>query len=106
MDTDRRYFATPDVDRVVGLVMQLATDLHVAQARCRALEHLLVRAGVLDAGAVDAFEPDEAEAREIEEARDALLARLTRIMTEDGPSAHPLREERLASERLDTRARA
>jgi hypothetical protein len=100
MDTDRSYFSHPELDRVVGLVMQLAADLHVAQTRCRALEQLLVREGVLPAGAVDAFEPDEAETRALQAARDALLARLLRIMTEDGPSAHPLRAEALAGDRL------
>lgn len=100
MDIDRSYFAHPELDRIVGLVMQLAADLHVAQSRCRALEQLLVRQGIVAAGAVDAFEPDEAEADDLEAARDALLARMLRIMTEDGPSAHPLRDETLTGDRL------
>lgn len=100
MDTDRTYFSPPELDRVVGLVMQLAADLHVAQTRCRALEQLLVRHGVIPAGAVDGFEPDDEETRALRESRDALLARLLRIMTEDGPSAHPLRDEALAGDRL------
>lgn len=100
MDVDRSYFSHPDLDRVVGLVMQLAADLHVTRTRCRVLEQLLVRQGILEPGAVDAYEPDEQEARELEAARDAALSRLLRIMTEDGPSAHPLRSEALAGDRL------
>jgi hypothetical protein len=100
VDVDRSYFSHPDLDRVVGLVMQLAADLHATRIRCRVLEQLLVRQGILAAGAVDAFEPDEQEARELEEARDAALSRLLRIMTEDGPSAHPLRREALVGDRL------
>jgi hypothetical protein len=100
MDTDRSYFSNPDLDRVAALVMELAAELHVAETRCRALERLLVREGVLSPGTVDAFDPNEDESRELEAARDALLRRLLRIMTEDGPSAHPLREEALAGERL------
>lgn len=100
METDRRYFTDRDLDRIVGLVMQLAADLHSAQARSRALEQLLVRQGVLPAGAVDDFAPDETEAAELDAARDAFIARLLQIMTEDGPSAHPLRGEALRAERL------
>jgi hypothetical protein len=100
VDTERNYFSHPELDRVVALVMQLACDLHVAQTRCRALEQLLVRHGVIAAGAVDAFEPDEPQAGAWQDARDALLARLLRIITEDGPSAHPLRREALAADRL------
>jgi hypothetical protein len=100
MDIDRSYFSHPELDRVIGLVMQLAADLHVAQTRCRSLEHLLVRHGVIPAGAVDGFEPDEQEARGLQDSRDALLSRLLRILTEDGPSAHPLRSEALTGDRL------
>ncbi len=97
METDRTYFSHPELDRVVGLVMQLAAEAHVVQARCRALEALLVREGVLAEGAVDAFEPDAGERPAFEAARDELLERLTRIMVEDGPSEHPLRGETFAS---------
>lgn len=100
VDVDRSYFSHPELDRVVGLVMQLAAELHATRTRCRALEHLLVREGVLAAGAVDAFTPEGPEEQDLAQERDALLARLLRIMTEDGPSAHPLRDEALAGHRL------
>jgi hypothetical protein len=100
MNVDRSYFFHPDLDRVVGLVVQLATDLHVARTRCQVLEQLLVREGVIPAGAVDAFEPAEQEARELDAARESALARLLRIVTEDGPSAHPLRGEALTGGQL------
>lgn len=100
MDTDRTYFTDRDLDRVVGLVMQLAAELHTAQARCRALELLLVRQGVLAEGAVDEFEPDAEEGAQLDGSRDGLIARLLQIMTEDGPSAHPLRGETLRADEL------
>lgn len=101
MQTDRTYFSQPELDRVVGLVMQLAAEVHTAQARCRALESLLVREGVLEAGAVDAFTPTTDERAGLDAARDDLVQRLLRILTEDGPSEHPLRDEQLSGAALD-----
>jgi hypothetical protein len=87
------YFGTPHVSKLVDLILQLSTELHVTGQRVRALEMLLVRNGVLDPGAVDAFEPDTQEQESLGAARDLLMERILRIITEAGPAEHPLREQ-------------
>lgn len=92
MSDEISYFGG-DLDRVVGLVFQLASEVHVATQRSRALEAVLVRSGVLSPGEVDAFVPDDGQAEELAAVRDAAVHRLLRILTEDGPAEHPLRAE-------------
>lgn len=87
------WFGSPHVGKLVDLVLQLGTELHVATQRVRALEMLLVRAELLEPGAVDAFRPDTREQDVLDTTRDQLLERLLRIITEDGPAEHPLREQ-------------
>ena len=93
MTQEVRYFADPQLDRAVGLIMQLAADLHVTTQRVHALEQLLVANGVLTEGALDAFQPDDAQRQRLVEVRDAAMGRLLRVLTEDGPAEHPLRDE-------------
>jgi hypothetical protein len=87
------YFGTPHVSKLVDLILQLGTDLHVTGQRVRALEMLLVRNGTLTPGAVDTFEPDTREQVDLDTARDRLMERILRIITEDGPAEHPLRDQ-------------
>jgi hypothetical protein len=68
-------------------------DLHVANHRLRALEMLLLRAGLIQENDVDTFEPTAEEKVILDQKRDEYLARLMRIITESGPSEHPLREQ-------------
>lgn len=87
------YFGNPHISKLVDLVLLLGTEVHVTRTRVRALESLLVRAGTLPAGAVDAFEPETAEQASFDAARDQLMQRILRIITEAGPAEHPLREQ-------------
>jgi hypothetical protein len=87
------YFGSPHVSKLVDLILQLSTELHVTSQRVRALEMLLVRNGTLAAGAVDAFEPETREQEVLDSARDLLMERILRIITEAGPAEHPLREQ-------------
>lgn len=93
MTREVHYFADPQLDRAVGLVMQLAAELHVTTQRLHALEHLLVGSGVLAEGALDAFQPDESQRAQLAAVRDGAMGRLLRVLTEDGPAEHPLRDE-------------
>ncbi|SDE69474.1 hypothetical protein SAMN05660485_01564 [Blastococcus fimeti] len=87
------YFGSPHVSKLVDLVLLLGTEVHVASTRVRALEALLVRNGTLAAGAVDTFEPEAREQASFDSARDQLMQRILRIITEAGPAEHPLREQ-------------
>jgi hypothetical protein len=93
MADEFRYLSSAETSKLFDLVLQLATDLHVATHRVRALEQLLVRQGVLSEGELDAFSPNEAESSVLDDARTAYMARLVRIITENGPAEHPLREQ-------------
>lgn len=93
MADEFRYLSSAETSKLFDLVLQLATDLHVATHRVRALEQLLVRQGILSQGELDTFTPSEAEAHVLDDARTAYLARLVRIITENGPAEHPLREQ-------------
>jgi hypothetical protein len=87
------YFHDRAVGRLLDLALQLGSDLHVANQRLHALEALLVRRGVLERGELDAMRPDEDERQILDAQRDAMTARLIRIITESGPAEHPLRDQ-------------
>ncbi|GAA0711189.1 hypothetical protein Drose_25205 [Dactylosporangium roseum] len=91
------YFADPQVERLLDLILQLTVELNAANQRQRVLEMLLVSHGVLDAGAVDGFQPDETQRAELHRTRDELLGRWLRVITETGSAAAPLRPEWFAA---------
>lgn len=87
------YLRDRQISKLLDLVLQLATEVHVSRQRQRALEALLVRHGVLQPGEVDEYRPSEAEAQVLDRERDGLTNRLIRIITEEGPAEHPLRRQ-------------
>lgn len=93
MSKETDYFGSPHVSKLVDLCLQLSAEVHVTTQRQRALELLLVRSGVLGADALERFEPDDAERNQLDDAREALVQRILRIMTEAGPAEHPLRPQ-------------
>lgn len=87
---------TPDAERIVGLVFELASQLQVERAQRIALELALERAGVLKSDAVDALAGD-AELRERSTAElNQAMAKLLRVITELSDARGPLRHEGLA----------
>ncbi|RIV37625.1 hypothetical protein [Micromonospora radicis] len=93
MSSEFDYFGDPRFGKLFDLVLQLSTELHVTRQRLRVVEALLVRRDLLTAGEVDGFDPQADEAQLLDTERDALLVRLMRILTEDGPAEHPLRSQ-------------
>ena len=57
---EQQLFDDPAVDRLMGVLMALATEHYVLRDRVRALEGQLAQAGNLDIAALDA-EPTQAE---------------------------------------------
>jgi hypothetical protein len=92
MSAEFDFFENPQISKLFDLVLELGMDLHVTTTRLRALEMLLVRDGDLRADQLDGFIPTEAEKLSLDVKRDEFMARLIRIITESGPSEHPLRE--------------
>lgn len=93
MSKEFDFFGDPQVSKLFDLILQLGADLHVASTRVRALEMMLVRSGVINAGELDKFEPTAAEKEILDKNRDEFMARLIRIITEVGPAEHPLRQQ-------------
>jgi hypothetical protein len=93
MTREVHYFSDPQLDRAMGLIMQLAAELHVTTQRLHALEQILVAKGALAAGELDAFQPDGEQRKHLESVRDGAMERILRVLTEDGPAEHPLRDE-------------
>ena len=93
MSEEVTYFADPQLDRAVGLIFELAAEVHVTTQRLHALEAVLVDAGVLPTGSVDVYEPDTGSRQRLDDVRDEAMGRLLRVLTEHGPAEHPLRDE-------------
>lgn len=93
MSTEFDFFENPQISKLLDLVLELGMDLHVTTTRLRALEMLFIRNGDLKEDQLDGFIPTDAEKQSLDIKRDEFMARLMRIITESGPSEHPLREQ-------------
>jgi len=84
---------TPDAERLVGLVFELASQLHVERTQRIALELALERAGVLQPAALDSVAGDaELRARSTVEL-DTAMAKFLRVLSESADARGPLRNE-------------
>ena len=72
---EQTLFPDPAVDRVLGVVMGLATEVYVLRDRMRALEAQLAARGLLNGLALDA-EPDSATSSAMRADRDAFVQHL------------------------------
>lgn len=52
---EQTYFPDPAIDRVMGVVFNLAAEVQVLRDRVRVLEHLLEAKDVVARGAIDSF---------------------------------------------------
>lgn len=93
MTSEFEYFSDPQISKLFDLTLELAMDLHVTSTRLHALEALLIRSGGIKDEEVDEFIPTESEQVLLDKNRDEFMARLMRIITETGPSEHPLRQQ-------------
>jgi len=72
---EQTFFADPALDRALGIVMALATEVYVLRDRLLALERQLAERGTLDRARLDASpSPEEAAAAQAD--RDAFVAHL------------------------------
>lgn len=83
---DLRFFEDADVDTLVALVVELASQLHEERTQRIALEARLVACGVLD----DDDTIDEAALERSREELGHAVGRLMRIIEEAGPPQHPI----------------
>jgi hypothetical protein len=86
---DLSFYPDPNVDRVLGVVMELAAEVWVLRDRLTAMEQLLDRAGVLATADLESYAPTEAERTKRLAERDALIARILAPMTAQSDSPAP-----------------
>ena len=72
---EQTFFPDPALDRAMGVVMALATEVHVLRDRLRALEAALAIGGFLDREALSGA-PTPGEAAALLADRDAFVAHL------------------------------
>ena len=86
---DLTFFRDPAVDRVLGVVMELAAEVYVLRDRVHTLEEVLARSGQLHLADLASFTPTpEEQAHRLAE-RDALIARILAPMTAEADSPAP-----------------
>jgi hypothetical protein len=89
---DLNFFPDPNVDRVLGVVMELAGEVYVLRERLRMVETLLDEKGCISRADLADFErrqaaPAERSARLAE--RDAFIERILTPMTDVADSPAP-----------------
>lgn len=91
--TEFTYFPDAQIDRVVGLLWQVAQEVHVTRQRTLALEELLVERGVIEAGALDAYQPSAEATARLEADGAELMERLIRTISETDDHRAPMRDQ-------------
>ena len=91
--SDLRLLDGNAIDKLAGLIFELASQLHEERARRQGLEAQLAEAGALDPAALDALVDDPAFRDGSRAAADGSIRRLLRILEEDGGPEGPLRAE-------------
>ena len=86
---DLTFFPDPNVDRVLGVVMELAAEVYVLRDRLHTVERLLERTGSITRADLDAYEPSADERAQRLAERDALIARILAPMTAESDSPAP-----------------
>ncbi len=74
------FFADPNVDKVIAMVMGLAGEVAVMRDRLDTLERLLERTGALQRADIDAFRPDAEVVADRSAWREAFLGEVLRIV--------------------------
>lgn len=82
--------AAPDRRQLAGLVFELASQLHVERAQRVALQAALERAGLLDAGQLEALAAEASAQRLSRAMLEESIARLLRVLAEDSDPRRPL----------------
>lgn len=75
------FFDQEGVDQLVAMVLELATQLWVVRERQYVLERIVERQGIDVRGAIDAWQPSEAESAELGALRQQLVGELMRTLT-------------------------
>jgi hypothetical protein len=86
---DLTFFPDPNVDRVLGVVMELAAEVYVLRERLSSVERVLERGGTLVRANLESYQPTPEERAQRLVERDALIARILAPMTAESDSPAP-----------------
>jgi hypothetical protein len=86
---DLTFFPDPNVDRILGVVMELAAEVYVLRERLQNVEALLERGGTLSRADLESYAPTDQERAQRLAERDALIARMLAPMTAESNSPAP-----------------
>ncbi len=70
---EQQFFSDPSIDRLMGVVFNLAAELQVMRERVSVLEHLLEQRGVVRRDEIDGFNGSTAVEQSIAEDRRAYV---------------------------------
>lgn len=87
------FFPDGQLDRMAGLVWQLAQELYVTRQRLLALEQVLAERGHLPEGAVDQYRPSDDRQARLQDDGAALMERLVRTISEVDDHRSPMRTQ-------------
>jgi len=96
----RPYFLDAQVERVLAITMVVVQELAVARERIDTLERLLEDAGVFQPGAVEGFKPTADQAAERGLWTQEYLARVLRILQQEGEAIAAAKKGDLYSEEV------
>lgn len=84
------FFDDPNTDRLLTMVMELASEMSVMRDRLDTHERLAARKGVYSEQDIEAFDPSDDEAKARAEWRDRFLERILKALYtkyDSGPSS-------------------
>lgn len=74
------FFADPNIDRLLSMVMELASEMSVMRDRLDTHERLAATKGVYTEGDIESFRPNDDEAKAREEWRGKFLDRILKAL--------------------------
>ncbi|MDX2144823.1 MAG: hypothetical protein SFV19_15820 [Rhodospirillaceae bacterium] len=77
------FFDNPEAEKVLAMTMAVASELAVTRERLDTVERLLEGLGLLKRQAVETFKPDAAANAERNQWRQAYIARVLRVVTQE-----------------------
>jgi hypothetical protein len=94
----RPYFLTPEVERVMAITMAIAQELAVTRERLDTLERLLEAKNLLSRNEIETFAPSPEDAAERGLWTQEYLARILRIVQQEGEAVAHAAHGDIASE--------
>jgi hypothetical protein len=88
---DLTFFDPPAIDRVLAMVMELAEQLNEERYRGLALEHALIRRGLMSAAELEALAGENGFVAAAREQLERAVAHLVEPIVADGHPWRPLR---------------